>query len=73
MYKICNAFINDVVRELQSGFFSFLFLSFFFRESTFSLTVNGRYIGNNNKNNNNNNNNNFLADSLLFQLWLTIT
>ena len=69
MYKICNAFINDVVRELQSGFFSFLFLSFFFRESTFSLTVNGRYIGNNNKINNNN----FPADSLLFQLWLTIT
>ena len=59
MYKICNAFINDVVRELQSGFFSFLFLSFFFRESTFSLTVNGRYIGNNNKINNNN----FPADS----------
>ena len=69
MHKICNAFINDVVRELQSGFFSFLFLSFVFRESTFSLTVNGRYIGNNNKKNNNN----FPADSLLFQLWLTIT
>ena len=40
--NLCNAFINDVVWELPSGFFS---LSFFFQESTFSLIVNDKYIG----------------------------